>query len=321
MTIAYYPGCSLESSSEAYDISVRAVCDRLGIEIEEVYDWNCCGATEIAAINKIEAHALVARNLALVPEETTELVAPCASCFLNLRKTNRVLETDSTVGAKVRTALAAGGLRYAPGRLKIRSLLDLFYEDVGQAGFEGRTERPLYGLRVAPYYGCQIVRPDDGGPDDPEHPVRLDEMLAWLGATVVDFPLKTHCCGGHMTQISDSVSNELIRRLLKNADDWNSDVIICLCPMCQLNLDAYQGRVNNAFNTDYEIPILFFSQLVGLALGIDPEALGFGKEIVRADRVLEEKILEAPPRVPKRRRGRNRGGGLPMPIRRRGGAS
>ncbi len=320
MTIAYYPGCSLESSSEAYDVSVRAVCDRLGVGIQEIYDWNCCGATEIAAINQIEAHALIARNLALVPEETVELVAPCAACFLNLRKTDKLLGSDPSVGSKVQTALAAGDLAYTPGRLKIRNLLDLFYEDIGQAGFESRTEKPLFGLRVAPYYGCQIVRPDFGGPDDPEHPVRLDEILAWLGATVVDFPLKTHCCGGHMTQISDSMSNELIRRLLKNADDWKADVIVCLCPMCQLNLDAYQGRVNNAFNTNYEIPILFFSQLVGLALGIDPETLGFGKEIVRADAVLRHKILEAPPEQTKRRRRRSKTGELPTPIRKPGGA-
>jgi heterodisulfide reductase subunit B len=159
--------------------------------------------------------------------------------------------------------------------------------------------------------------------DDPEYPTSMDKMMEALGATVVDFPLKAHCCGGHMTQISQNVALEMIRRLLKNANDYDADVIVTLCPMCQLNLDAYQENVNKHFQTDYNIPILYFTQLVGIALGIAPEKLGIGKEFIDARPTLakigkqpaEEKPAPGVPpgqsRRPAARPGRS--SALPMP--------
>lgn len=315
MKLAYYPGCSLESSSDAYDISVRAVCEVLNLELEEVDDWNCCGATEASALGQIGALALVARNLARVAPDQDQLVAPCAACYLNLKKTDKVLATEPAISSKVAAALAAGDLAYEPGRLTIRHLLDVIYEAVGEDTIRAAVTRPLTGLRVAPYYGCQTVRPVHHA-ENAEYPTRLDDVMRWLGAEVVDYPLKTHCCGGHMTQISEEMSNELIRRLLANADTWKADVIVCLCPMCQLNLDAYQGKVNNAFNTDFSLPILFVTQLIGYALGLKPSALGFGKEIVAAKPVLKAKIqTEASGKKKSGKKGsrKNKKGALPMP--------
>lgn len=184
MKYAYYPGCSLESSSAAYDVSVRAVAGVLGIEIEELDDWNCCGATEYFSQDELTACAVVARNLALVDPRLDQLLAPCAACYLNLKKTDRLMAEDPRMGGKVNQALAAGGLNYPPGRVRVRHLLDVMYTDIGETAIREKVVRPLSGLRVAPYYGCQIVRPFNDF-DNSEHPTKLDELFTWLGAEVV----------------------------------------------------------------------------------------------------------------------------------------
>ena len=289
MKYAYYPGCSLESGSAAYDMSVRAVMERLGAQLDELDDWNCCGATEYFTQNELVATSVIARNLAIVDSDHDQLIAPCAACFLNLKKTDKLMADDPTMKSHVNQALAAGGLNYDPGRVQVRHLLDVIYTDLGEAKIRELTVQPLKGLRVAPYYGCQVVRPLSGF-DDPEYPMKMDEMFTWLGAEVVDYPVKAHCCGGHMTQISEDQAFELIRRLLQSAEEYKADLILCMCPMCQLNMDAYQGRVNNFFNTNFKLPIVFFTQLLGVALGIDMKTLGFGKEIVAAGPVIQSKL-------------------------------
>jgi len=286
---AFYPGCSLDSSAIAYDQSVKAVMAELGVELHEVDDWNCCGATEYYTLDKLAACAVIARNLARVQPGVDEVVAPCSACYLNLKKVDHLMSEHAELNSQINEALAAGDLSYRPGDVTVRHLLDVLHQDVGHEAVSDRVVRPLHGLRVAPYYGCQIVRPRDDF-DDPEYPTKLDELLSWLGAEVVDYPVKSHCCSGHMTQISEEMAFELIRRLLDSADRYDADVIACLCPMCQLNLDAYQGRVNNFFNTNFNLPVLFFTQLVGLAMGLDAEALGFGKEIVPAAPVLAARL-------------------------------
>jgi len=287
---ALYPGCSLDNSSVAYAMSLEAVAGNLGLEFETIDDWNCCGATEYHTIDKLAAHAVIARNLALVDEHLDQVVAPCSACYLNLKKTDRVMTEHPDLGLQVNRALAAGDLSYDAGRLNIRHILDVLYHDVGEQAIRDHVAQPLRGLRVAPYYGCVVVRPYDDL-DNAEYPSRLDELLGWLGAEVVDYPVKAHCCGGHMAQVSEEQAFELIRRLLSSADEYDADVIACLCPMCQLNLDAYQDRVNSHYHTRFDLPVLFFTQLVGLALGLDRSALGIGKEIVTAAPVLDSRII------------------------------
>lgn len=290
MKHAYYPGCSLESGSAAYDMSVRAVAEALGFELEEIDDWNCCGATEYFSQDELVATSVIARNLALIRPDLRDVVAPCAACFLNLKKTDALMQEHPEMNAKINESLAAGGLHYDAGRVRVRHLLELLYTEVGEEQITAKAVQSLKGLRVAPYYGCQIVRPFADGFDNPEYPMKMDEMFGWLGAEVVDYPVKAHCCGGHMTQITEAAAFELIRRLLQSAVDYHADVVLCMCPMCQLNLDAYQGRVNNFFNLDFRMPIIFFTQLLGVALGIDMKKLGFGKELVAAEPVIRAKL-------------------------------
>ena len=316
MKYTYYPGCSLERNASAYHESTMAVANPLGMEFQEVEDWNCCGATEFIAVDKMQAYALAARNLSLAEQQGNgsgvTMVAPCSACFLNLSKCDAYLTKDAPLAAKVNTALAAGGLHYTPGSVKTRHLLEAVVNDVGYEGVAARVKRPLYNLKVAPYYGCLIVRPGFLDKfDDEEYPTSLDKLMVTLGANVVDFPMKAHCCGGHMTQIGEEVALGLIYRLLKNAADYDADVIATICPMCQLNLDAYQENVNKHFGTNFNIPILYFTQLMGLAFDMDPVTLGFGKEFIDAAPALAKIGVEPPPK-PKRERASKTA--LPLPI-------
>lgn len=316
-TYMYYPGCSLQATARAYDMSTHAVGDELDLKFQEVQDWNCCGATEYFSVNQLPAYSLVARNLSLAASQngSGQLVAPCSACYLNLRKTDDYMGKFKELNQNVNKALAAGGISYEPGSLKVRHILDVIVEDVGYERIEKKIVRPLTGIKVAPYYGCLIVRPETGY--NTEYPTHLDELMTTLGAEVVDFPMKTHCCGGHMTQISEDTAYELIRRILKNATDYGADAIVTLCPMCQLNLDAYQTEVNKKFGTNYHIPILFFTQMMGVAFGMDAKTLGIGTEIVPALPVLNNigKESEKKKERPKRRNKQ----ALPMPDSGTGG--
>ena len=314
-----YPGCSMEGSARAYAESLKAVSGPLGINLKEIEDWNCCGATEYLGVSTTPAYALIARNLAIAAKEASDthtLVAPCSACYLNLAKADHNMGEKPALGLRVNEALAAGGLHYVPGSLEIRHLLDVIVYDIGLKEVEKHVVQPLSNLRIAPYLGCMVPRPDYNGRfSDPDHPVELDLLLKALGANVVNYPLKTECCGGHMPQIGPEMAFELVRRLISTADKLEADAMVTICPMCQLNLDAYQTDVNNAFGTSYHMPVLFFTQLMGLAFGINPKELGFGAELVSARNVLDALGVEAPPETPpappKRARKPE---GLPMPA-------
>ncbi len=312
----FYPGCSMESSAKAYYQSVRAVCEVLGVHMREVDDWNCCGATEYLAIQRTPAYTLIARNLALAERQangTRTVVAACSACYLNLSKADHYMQEGGSFGEKINQALAAGGLHYTPGSLAVRHLLDVVLNDIGLDAVRAKVVKPLTGLRVAPYVGCMLPRPDYGHRfSDPEHPAELDELMKVLGAEVIDFPLKTSCCGGHMSQIGPETAFELIRRIIAGADQYRADVIVTLCPMCQMNLDVFQGQVNGYFKTRYHIPVLFFTQLMGIAFGQKAEALGFGREFVSARPAMGRIGVETPESVEERPRPR-KPEGLPMP--------
>ncbi|MBN1449995.1 MAG: CoB--CoM heterodisulfide reductase iron-sulfur subunit B family protein [Anaerolineales bacterium] len=311
-----YPGCSMESNAKAYNDSLLAIAKPIGLELEEINDWNCCGATEYLGISLAPAYALITRNLALAAKQSNgskTVVAPCSACYLNLAKADFYMREQPKLGVIVNKALEAGQLSYKPGSLDIRHLLDVIVYDIGLDTIKSKVVRPLKGLRIAPYLGCMVPRPDyEKRWSDHEHPVELDILLKALGAEVIDFPLKTHCCGGHMTQIGPDTAFELIRRLISSADQYDADIMATLCPMCQMNLDAYQAETNRHFGTNYHMPVVFFTQLMGLAFGIGPDELGFGSELVSAKKALakiglEVPELEAVPARPKKTEG------LPMP--------
>jgi len=313
----FYPGCSMESSAKAYQASLEAICKHLGINLHEIEDWNCCGATEYLSLDLLPAYSLIARNLALAEQQangTKTLMAACSACYLNLAKADHYMHEDKAFGKKVNEALAAGGLHYDPGQLAVRHLLDVIFNDIGLDKVKEKIVKPLTGLRVASYIGCMVPRPDyNSQMSDTEHPYELDDLLKALGAEVIDFPLKTACCGGHMTQIGPDTAFELIRRLIAAADQYKADALVALCPMCQMNLDAFQGQMNGYFHTNYRMPILFFTQLMGIAFGEKPENLGFGSEFVSAHDAMRRIGVQTP--VPEASKPTpKKPSGLPMPT-------
>lgn len=284
MKYSYFPGCCMESSAVAYNLSTKAVMEALGIELAELEDWNCCGASPYSSLDILISFCVSARNLALAEKKGLDLVTACSSCYSLLEKTNSLFRQSSPLRREVEEALAAGGLEYHGG-VRVCHLAHVLIQDVGAEAIAAKAKRNLDGLRVAVYYGCQLVRPSRGF-DDPEFPQSLDRLVDSLGATAVHFPLKSRCCGGTFVITEESIALGLLRKLLDSAATNGAECIITVCPLCQTNLDAYQGRVNRKFKTRYEIPILFPTQLVGLALGLSSKELGIDKGMVSAKKLL-----------------------------------
>jgi heterodisulfide reductase subunit B len=294
----YYPGCSMDASGRAYRESIEPVCKTLGIELAEISDWNCCGAVEYVSVSTLPAYSLVARNLAIAAGEKKDgepLVAACSGCYLNLAKTDYYMGAQPSLNSGVNDALSAGGLHYDPGTVKVRHLLDVIVNDIGLDAVGAAVTKPLTGLKVAPYLGCMVPRPDlEGRFSDYEQPRELDRLLRALGAEVVDYPLKTECCGGHMNQVAPKMGLELIRRLISEAERREAAMMVTVCPMCQINIDAYQGEMNAMFHTKHRMPIVFFTQLMGVAFGLEPKKVGVGREVTNARKALVAALKAAP---------------------------
>ncbi len=281
----YFPGCSSsEGGAKAYGWSARAVSKVLDTELIELEDWNCCGSTPSASIDELGAFCLAARNLALAEKRGFDLVTPCSACYVTFKRTNSYLKEYPQVRAKVAEALAAGGLEYH-GTVRVRHLLDVLVNSIGYDAISSKVKRNLDGLKVAPYYGCQVVRPKPSF-DHPEFPQSLDKLVAALGGEPVPFPLKSRCCGGSLIISEEAVALDLIRKLLDCAVSNGAECLVTVCPLCQTNLDAYQSRVNKKFKTNFNLPILFFTQLMGIAFGLNDKDLGLKTSIVPVERVL-----------------------------------
>ncbi len=281
----YFPGCSSsEGGAKAYNSSAQAVSKVLEVELAELEDWNCCGSTPYSSVDELASLCLSARNLALTEKKGVDLVTPCSSCYVMLNRTNTYLKAYPKLKAEVAECLAAGGLDYHGG-VRVRHLLDIFVNDIGYEAIKSKVTRPLNGMKIAAYYGCQIVRPGPGF-DHPELPRSLDKLVASLGGEPVDFPLKSRCCGGSLIISEEPLALNLMRKLLTSAQKGGAQALVTVCPLCQVNLDAYQGRVNQRSKTNFNFPILFFTQLMGIAFGLDEAELGLATNIVPVARVL-----------------------------------
>ncbi|MFN3928886.1 MAG: CoB--CoM heterodisulfide reductase iron-sulfur subunit B family protein [Thermoflexus sp.] len=284
MTYLYFPGCSLKGTGRAYEESLLAVFRALGIPLVELADWNCCGATTYMSIDEHQSCALAARNLALAEQQgpaedgIPQLIAPCSACYLVLLKAQRCLASDSSLSREILHALQAAGHRYQ-SRVRIRHPLDVLVNDIGLKEIARYVRQPLRGLRVACYYGCQIVRPFALF-DHPHYPTTMDELVRTLGAEPVDWPLKTHCCGGSLTGTIPEVGLRLNYLLLHEAQRRGADVVITVCPLCQFNLEAYQDQIRRRYPALAPMPVLYFTQLVGMAMGLPARELGLQRLFV-----------------------------------------
>jgi len=278
MRYAYYPGCSLECTAKAYDVSLRSVFRRLGHELVEIEDWNCCGATAYMSIAETVALAVSARNLVLAERMALDVVAPCSACYTILNKTQRYLREQPHLKAWVGEALAEADLA-VQGTSRIRHPLDVLVNDIGIETIAAEATRPLEGVVIAPYYGCQIVRPEHGF-DDREAPMWLDRLFARLGAEVADYPPKVRCCGGMLMTTQPDAGLAMSGDLLTEALDSGANVVLTTCPLCHINLEAYQGKLGRRLGRNVRIPVLYFTQLLGLALGADAREVGLPLNLV-----------------------------------------
>ncbi len=282
----YFPGCSCssEGGAKAYDWSMKAVSKVLDFELKELEDWNCCGSTPSGSVDELGAFCLASRDLALAQKNGLDMVTPCSACYVIFNRTNAYLKQYPKLKAKVDEALAAGDLKYN-GTVRVRHTLDIIVTDIGYDAIKAKVKKPLTGLKIAPYYGCQVVRPGFGF-DHPERPESLEKLIISLGGEATPFPLKTRCCGGSLIISEEDIALDLTRKLLESAASNGAECIITVCPLCQTNLDAYQSRVNKKFKTNYKMPVFFFTQLMGLAFGLNEKELGIKKSIVSGEKVL-----------------------------------
>jgi heterodisulfide reductase subunit B len=289
MTYRYFPGCSLKSSGRAYEESLLAVFRAMGVPLQELDDWNCCGATAYMSVDEVQAFTLAARNLGLAEqsatmgEDVTDIVAPCNACYLVLLKTQRYMGEHPDLAQKVRAGLQAVGLTYE-GRTRVRHPLDVLVNDIGLDQIKKRVTQKLSGLKVACYYGCQIVRPFATF-DSSHNPTSMDRLVAALGSTPVPWPLKTRCCGGTLIGTIPEAGLRLTRILLKEAARRGADMMVTVCPLCQFNLECYQNEINRQFQDNLRMPVIYLTQLLGQAFGLSDTELGLQRLFVPPARV------------------------------------
>jgi len=264
--IAVYPGCSLEGSSSAFQTSLMAVFEALEVPWETLRDWSCCGASSAHALDHKLHQALTVRNLALAGQQGyTDLLAPCAACFHRLASAQRDVLQDPGVAK-------AAGIPY-DGQVRVRNVVDFLANDIGLAAIAARMKRRL-ALKVACYYGCLNTRlPRMTQSDDREYPMAMDRIASQLGADPIHWSYKTECCGASLFATSGGVSAKLVGKILKDAATRGADCIVVACPMCHNNLDTKQEEIRTQYGIERPLPVLFLSQMMGLAFGLPETAL------------------------------------------------
>lgn len=300
--VAYYPGCALEGSGNGYDVSTRAIASELGLRLRDVKDWNCCGAMEVKNIDpKIQTY-LSSRVLSQAVHKNGQdvVMAPCNGCYHNLKKAEYDLAHDEDSRAVVgKLSSKAGHKTYEAGQAETIHALDWIKDTIGEEGLRQRTKGKLAGLKIANYYGCMYVRPrhifpekDQGpGSESTSKPHFMDDLLGAAGATNVDFPLKTACCGGAHTLSDSDTSTKLVLNILQAAEASGAEVIATECPTCHSGLEMHQIRAEKRYGKKTSVKILYFTQLLGLALGIKPRKLGIQTNISNSLDFIHEKGL------------------------------
>jgi heterodisulfide reductase subunit B2 len=286
-TYSYFPGCSLHGTAKEYDHSLRLVAGKLGVELQELEDWSCCGATAAHSTDELLALALPARNLRLAAAAGRPLLAPCVMCFNRMRVTQHKLENPARRQAVEAILAEAAGRPVgepatAPSQppVEVLGLLQAFGNDEMLAAIEAAVTRPLKGLKAVCYYGCLSVRPPEiVHPDSLENPQVMDRLIAKLGTEVLDWPFKTECCGGSLALARTDIVLALGRRLLSMARSIGADCVVTACPMCHSNLDTRQKQINAKFGESFKLPIYYVTELMGLAFGYSASDLWLNKHL------------------------------------------
>ena len=287
MKYAFYPGCSSHSTEKEYEESAKAICEVLGIDLVEVPDWNCCGSIDaVYSFKPLYSIAFAARNLAITEKMQMDMVTPCSACYYTLKRINKLLREDAGLKRNVNEALAEVGYKYT-GSVKVLHLAEILLSDKVLPKIKEKVKIQLTNLNVASYYGCYLVRPPEICHfDDPDHPTRLDNLVETLGASKVDYYGKTRCCGASLGITEEEIVLKMSKDILVSAKNSGATCLITACPLCHLNLDARQKDIESHFDIKIDLPVLHFTQLIGLAFGIEPKQLGLQRNCVSTKKFL-----------------------------------
>ena len=271
MKYLYYPGCSLEGTALEYNASTQTFMQELGVDLLELKDWTCCGASAAEATSYLLSLALPAYILAMAEEMdgTKEILVPCSACYLNLKKVEEKSRKDPELLDKINTILKEKKLHFN-GQVRVRHLLDVVARDIGPEKIFSRVKNPFIDLKIAPYYGCQCLRPYSVF-DDPEKPRSMEPLIAAVGAKTHPWNMGGRCCGASNMTTKPEVALELVTAILKAAR--GADAIVTVCPMCQMNLEAYQKKISGKSKEDLRMTILYLPQFLGLAMGLSEQDL------------------------------------------------
>jgi len=283
MSYAYYPGCSLTESALEYDVSTRLVFERLCLGLNEIDGWTCCGAGAVDAVSGLLALALPARNLGLAAKQYPgkDMLVPCSACYLNHLRVQEETRKDRKLAARVNQTIAGENLTLDPA-IRVRHLLDVLVNDVGGERIAQAVLMPLEGLTVAPYYGCQALRPYPVF-DNPERPASMNGILAALGATVLDWDKAAVCCGASLMATHQDTALRDVAGILGAAAE--ADCVATVCPLCQMNLEAYQKQALRGSERAQAVAIVYLPQLMGLAMGLSPADVLLSKNLALTDRL------------------------------------
>ncbi len=271
MKYAFFPGCSLESTAWDFDRSTRAICRALGIELVEIPGWVCCGSTPAHVSDPSLALALPTVNIEKARDMDLDVLTACASCYSRLRHANYKIQNDPAERKRIEAVIG----KPCDGSTPVRHILDVLVNDYGLDAIRQHVQKPLSHLRVASYYGCLLTRPPEiVAFDDPEHPVCMDDLVAAAGAVPVEWPYKTECCGAGLSLTHSEVVCRLGHKLISMAREAEAECLVVACPLCQANLDLRQSDIQKIDSTMPDTPVLYITQLVGLALGLSPGELG-----------------------------------------------
>jgi len=289
MQVGYYPGCSLESTAKEFDLSIRAIFGEMDISLKEIPDWNCCGASPAHSLNEELAKALPYRNLVMAEAAGLErVISPCPACYSHLRHVHEEVEKEPRLLERLQKMTGKGYQK----SVQSKHLLDFIKEDIGFDRLKHSMKSTLNKLKVVSYYGC-LTRLPGVKLDDVENPILMDEIVEVLGGEPLNWSHKTECCGASLSVTRTKIALRLVRGILEAAQERGADCIAVVCPLCQSNLDTRQNDINKAHGTNYQLPILYLSQLIGLTQRLGTTSLGLDRLIISSKALLLEKgIIE-----------------------------
>jgi len=280
-------GCAIPYRVSSYEISARKVLGKLGIELVEMPEFNCCGLP-LDPVSHETMLILAAKNLALAEQQGLNIITLCPGCAGTLKKVNKTLKADKALKEEINAHLKEAGLEFK-GTIDVKHLLQVLKEDVGIEKIKAQVTKPLSNLKVAEHNGCHILRPKDIiGFDDPEDPQTLKMLIEATGATCLDYIDETECCGAPSVGVSDKIALALARDKLNHIKQVEAQALVTICPFCHIMYDTNELRIEKLFNETYGIPILHYPQLLGLALGMKPEELAFNELRVNASKILKQ---------------------------------